>query len=93
MLNRRLGPSGRFEIPTLSLFTLSAQTSCVNVPDGTPLYVTVNLLGSGYLITAYPMLITSGAGAITVSAYIIPGTTVQNVVITDSFGNIISIGQ
>lgn len=78
--------------PTLSLFTLSTQASSLNVPDGTVLYVSV--VGSSYLLVMdYPMLITNGAGSIAASTYIVPGTTVQSVVITDILGDIISVGM
>jgi hypothetical protein len=79
--------------PTLSLITLHMQTSSENVPDGTLLYVTVNLVGYGYLASANAILITSQAGALTLSGYIAPGSTVQSVVVTDASGTVIAVGN
>jgi hypothetical protein len=79
--------------PTLSLLTLHVQTSSENVPDGTLLYATVNLVGFGYPATSNAILITTQAGSLTMSAYITPGSTVQSVVVTDAAGTVIAVGN
>ena len=50
--------------PTLSLLTLNVNASAVNEPDGTLLYVTLNLIGSGYLATSNVIPVTSQTGSI-----------------------------
>jgi hypothetical protein len=79
--------------PTLSLLTVNVSASSVNVPDGTVLYVTVNLVGYGYGVSAPYIIIAGQAGVTTMSGYIIPGTTVQSVVITDASGNLVAAGN
>jgi hypothetical protein len=90
--------SGSYRIdpyyPTLSLMTVSVQVDSVNVPDGTVLYVTVN--GSGgtlYPFTSNTIPITAKSGTCSYSVYITPGTTVTSVVITDTYGAVISAGS
>jgi hypothetical protein len=79
--------------PTLSLLTVNVSASSVNVPDGTVLYVTVNLVGYGYGLSAPYIIIAGQLGFATMSGYVIPGTTVQSVVITDASGNVIAAGN
>jgi hypothetical protein len=79
--------------PTLSLLTLKVSASSVNVPDGTVLYVAINLIGYGYLATSNTILIAGQAGSLTLSGYIVPGATIQSVVITDANGAIIAAGN
>ena len=79
--------------PTLSLLTLKVSASSVNVPDGTVLYVAINLVGYGYLATSNTILIAGQAGSLTLSGYIVPGATIQSVVITDANGAIIAAGN
>ncbi len=79
--------------PALSLLNLNVHTSSVNVPDGTHLYVTINLLGYGYAATSNAILVMSQAGSLTMSGYVSPGTTIQSVVIIDAFGTVIAVGN
>jgi hypothetical protein len=79
--------------PTLSLLTLNVSASSVNVPDGTSLYVIVNLVGYGYLATSNIIPVTSQTGSLRISGYVALGTTIQSVVITDASGTVIAIGN
>jgi hypothetical protein len=80
--------------PTLSLMTVSVDCSAVNVPDNTPLYLTVNgTNGTLYPFTSnvIPIVGQSGSGAY--SVYVTPGTTITSVLVTDAYGQIICAGQ
>jgi hypothetical protein len=79
--------------PTLSLLTVNVSAGSVNVPDGTVLNVTVNLVGYGYGVSANYIMITAQAGSTILSGYVVPGTTVQSVVITDASGVVIAAGN
>lgn len=78
---------------TLSLLTVYVQCQSLNLPDGTPLYVTVNVVGYAYPATSNMMLVTTNNSSLTLSGYITPGSTIQSVVITDAIGDVISVGQ
>jgi hypothetical protein len=79
--------------PTLSLLTLNVNAASVNVPDGTVLYVTMNLIGYGYPATSNLLIIAGQTGSLTMSGYVSPGTTIQSVVITDASGVVIAAGN
>lgn len=79
--------------PTLSLMTVSVNTSSVNVPDGTALYVNVVCNGSTYGIPTGYIYLTAGSGACSVSGYVVPGTTVSAVTVTDAAGNPVFLGN
>ncbi len=80
--------------PTLSLLTVTVQPSSVNVPDGTPLYVTVNVAGGvGYPFTSNIITVTAQSGSCTLSEYVTPGTTVTSVVISDASGTVVCAGN
>lgn len=79
--------------PTLSLLTLNVQASSLNMPDGSYLYVTINMVGYGYPATSNIILVANQSGTLTMSGYVTPGTTVQSVVITDASGAVVAIGQ
>jgi len=90
--------SGSYHIdpyyPTLSLLTVNVQTSSVNVPDGTMLYVTVNGTGGTlYPFTSNAIVIAGQSGSCSHSEYITPGTTITSVVISDASGAVISAGN
>ena len=90
--------SGSYRIdpyyPTLSLMTVYTSPSGLNVPDGTYLYVTVNLAGgTGYPFTANTILIAGQAGSGTLNEYVTPGTTITSVVISDASGAVIFAGN
>ena len=78
---------------TLSLLTVYVQGQSLNLPDGTPLYVTVNVVGYAYPATSNIMIVTTNSSALTLSGYITPGSTIQSVVISDASGAVISVGQ
>jgi hypothetical protein len=78
---------------TLSLLTVSVQCQSLNLPDGTPLYVTVNVVGYAYPATSNLMLVTTNTSSLTLSGYITPGSTIQSVSITDALGDVIALGQ
>lgn len=77
--------------PTLSLLTVNVQASSINAPDGTLLYVYVHSAYGTVTSNAIPIL--SGSGVCTASAYVVPGTIVQSVVVTDSTGAVLSNGN
>ena len=80
--------------PTLSLMTVYTSPSSLNVPDGTYLYVTVNLAGgTGYPFTTNTILIAGQAGSGTLNEYVTPGTTITSVVISDATGTVIFAGN
>ena len=80
--------------PTLSLMTVNVETSSVNAPDGTLLYVNIN--GSGgtlYPFTSNAIYVIGGYGLSTYSAYVTPGTVITSVTICDASGNVIASGN
>jgi hypothetical protein len=80
--------------PTLSLMTVDVQTSSMNVPDGTALYVTA--VGSGgtlYPFTSNVVLIAGQTGSCSHSVYVTPGTVIAGVLISDSLGNVVFAGN
>ncbi len=79
--------------PTLSLMTLNVSGSSINDPDGSLFYVNVTTTNSYYGVGAAAFTITAGAGSATVAAYVVPGTTVTSVTVTDSLGNVILTGN
>jgi len=80
--------------PTLSLMTIDVQASSVNVDDGTPLYITINIAGgTGYPFTSNVIPIVSQAGTCSFSEYVTPGTVITSVVISDASGAIIFAGN
>lgn len=80
--------------PTLSLMTIYATPTSVNVPDGTYLYITVNLAGgTGYPFTSNAIYIAGQAGSATFNEYVTPGATITSVVITDVSGAIVFAGN
>ncbi len=80
--------------PTLSLLTVSVQSSSMNVADGTQLYVAVNgANGTLYPVTTNIMTIAGQSGSCTLSAYITLGTTISSVMITDASGTVIAAGH
>lgn len=79
--------------PTLSLMTMDVQASSVNVPDGTPLYVTINLAGGSGYPGINTIVLAGQAGVITINEYVTIGTTVQSVVVSDASGAIVSAGN
>lgn len=79
--------------PTLSLMTVNVHVSSVNVPDGTALYVTVNLVGYGYPASSNIIVTTAQSGSVTLLGYIAPGSVVQSVVVTYVDGNVVAVGN
>lgn len=80
--------------PTLSLMTVNVQTSSLNVPDGTALYITINVAGgTGYPFTSNAVIIAGQSGSGSMSEYITLGTTVTSVVISDATGAIVFAGN
>jgi hypothetical protein len=80
--------------PTLSLMTVNVETSSVNAPDGTVLYVSVKGTGGTlYPFTSNTIYLLGGYGLSTYSVYITPGTTITSVDITDASGQIIASGK
>ena len=79
--------------PTLSLMTVNVETTSVNAPDGTALYV--NITGTGgtlYPFTPNVIAIVGQSGLCTYSVYITPGTVITSVTITDVSGRVIATG-
>ncbi|HAM70792.1 MAG TPA: hypothetical protein DCM86_04030 [Verrucomicrobiales bacterium] len=80
--------------PTLSLLTVYVQASSVNVPDGTPLTITVyGAGGTLYPFTSSSFLLLGGSGSLVHNEYITPGTSVVGVVVSDMFGNAVFAGN
>ncbi len=86
--------SGTYNIspyyPSLYLLTAHVGVSSLNVPDGSLVLFTVNgptgPISSGYVT------VSAQSGATLFSSFIIPSTTVTNVTVSDSLGNILSTG-
>ena len=79
--------------PTLSLMTVNIETSSVNAPDGTLLYVKINGTGGTlYPFTSNAIYVIGGYGLSTHSAYVTPGTVITSVTICDASGNVIASG-
>lgn len=79
--------------PTLSLMTVNIETSSVNAPDGTLLYVKFNGTGGTlYPFTSNAIYVIGGYGLSTHSAYVTPGTVITSVTICDAGGNVIASG-
>jgi hypothetical protein len=80
--------------PTLSLMTVNVETSSVNAPDGTVLYVSVKGTGGTlYPFTSNMIYLIGGYGLSTYSVYITPGTTITSVDISDASGQVIATGK
>jgi hypothetical protein len=80
--------------PTLSLMTVNVETSAVNAPDGTALFVNINgNSGMIYPFTSNVISTIGGYGLCTYSAYVTPGTVITSVTITDASGNVIASGK
>jgi hypothetical protein len=80
--------------PTLSLLTVSVQTSLMNVPDGSLFYITVTSTGGiMYPFTSNIIPVLGQAGTCSFSEYVTPGTVIQSVVITDASGTVIFQGK
>ncbi len=80
--------------PTLSLMTVSVETSSVNAPDGTPLYVSVTGTGGTlYPFTSNVISTIGGYGLVSYSVYVTPGTVITAVNISDASGKVIASGQ
>ena len=86
--------SGTYSIspyyPTLYLLTTHVGVSSLNVPDGSLVLVTVN--GPAGPISSGYVTVTAQSGAALFSSFIVPSTTVTNVTVSDSLGNILSTG-
>lgn len=90
--------SGSYRIdpyyPTLSLMTVVVTPSQVNLPDGSNLYITINVAnGTGYPFTSNVITLTAQAGTCTFSEYITPGSTITSVVISDDTGAVVFAGN
>ncbi|MFO1451081.1 MAG: hypothetical protein U1F61_23180 [Opitutaceae bacterium] len=80
--------------PTLSLMTVNVETTSVNVPDGTALYVTVSGTGGTlYPFTSNVIVISGQIGLCSHSVYVTPGTVITSVDITTAAGVIIASGN
>ena len=79
--------------PTLSLCTVNVQTSNVNLPDGSALYLRVTTVGgTQYPFTSNVIPIVAGSGTGSYSLYVSHGSTVQMVEVYDINGNVILTG-
>ena len=79
--------------PTLSLMTVNVETTSVNAPDGSALYV--NVTGTGgtlYPFTPNVIAVVGQSGLCTYSVYITPGTVITSVTISDASGRVIATG-
>ncbi|MBL9207005.1 MAG: hypothetical protein JNN01_18080 [Opitutaceae bacterium] len=80
--------------PTLSLMTVNVETTSVNVPDGTALYVTVSGTGGTlYPFTSNVIVISGQIGLCSYSVYVTPGTVITSVDITTAAGVTIASGN
>ena len=80
--------------PTLSLVTVNVETTSVNLPDGSAIYVAINGTGGTiYPFTSNIIFITGQLGLTTYSAYITPGTVITSVTISDATGRVIASGR
>ena len=80
--------------PTLSLMTVSVETSTVNAPDGTPLYVSVTGTGGTlYPFTSNVISTIGGYGLVSYSVYVTPGTVITAVNLSDASGKVIASGK
>lgn len=79
--------------PTLSLMTVNVETSSVNAPDGTALYVDVTGTGGTlYPFTSNVISVSGGVGLCSYSVYVTPGTVITSVKISDASGHVIATG-
>jgi hypothetical protein len=79
--------------PTLSLMTVNVETTSVNAPDGTALYVSVSGTGGTlYPFTPNVIAIAGQSGLCTYSVYVTPGTVITAVTISDASGRVIATG-
>jgi hypothetical protein len=80
--------------PTLSLMTVNVETSSVNAPDGTNLYVSVTGTGGTlYPFTSNVISVTGGVGLVSYNVYVTPGTVITGVAISDVSGHVIATGR
>ena len=73
--------------------TVNVETTSVNAPDGTTLYVSVTGTGGTlYPFTSNIITINSQLGLCTYSVYITPGTVITSVTVSDVSGRVIATG-
>lgn len=73
--------------PTLSLMTITVSVDSLNVSDNSVIYVeAVTAGGTVYPFTNNGILVTAGAGTVSYSLYVTPGTTLAGVVVHDAAG-------
>ncbi len=73
--------------PTLSLMTVTVSVDSLNLSDNSVIYVeAVTAGGTVYPFTSNGILVTAGAGTVSYSLYVTPGTTLAGVVVHDAAG-------
>jgi hypothetical protein len=73
--------------PTLSLMTVTVSVDSLNLADSSVLYVeAVTTGGTVYPFTNNGIFVTAGAGIVSYSLYVTPGTTLSGVVVHDGAG-------
>ncbi|MFM2293798.1 MAG: hypothetical protein RLZZ350_211 [Verrucomicrobiota bacterium] len=73
--------------PTLSLLTVTVSVDSMNVSDNSALSVNVVTAGgTAYPFTSNAINVVAGAGTVSYSIYVTPGTSVAGVVVKDAFG-------